>query len=269
MTIHKFSAWEEEVGAVGHDCEVCLNGDTPTPMIFTFRTMNIPPHLRYGLINKVDSEGRTYFSMGWEAGVEGNGDGISMPTSPATMAGIFEYDKVRAWLVGYIAGTYASDYGWMSAGCKLGDPEEHNVTPLDKFIQLVEATGCFPKDSLANDLFARRILETAMDSMSTDPLVGVRLMKSAVENRVIRIKVQPTFDGHPTLIARDRAVAVARYIDSLDRSIFGWFWTDTSRMEYALAVAANTRRNNVTGERRVKRVLRQNGCPNNCSCYMD
>lgn len=249
MTIHKFSAWIEEVGMVGNDCEVCLNGPIPTPAIFAFRTMNVAPHERYRLVGlKADSE-RSWFSLGWEAGIESINDDNAVPTSPNHwgLGGIMMYDKVRAWTVGFLSGRYASDNDFAAVGCVHSDPEEHTLTPLGKFIREVEFAGKFPSDSLADDEYARDLIEICMNRNKSVKQTIV-MISGAIDADIVRVKTNHKFDPNPTVIRRPGDdTPYAAYIKGLDATVIGWFWTSLKSMVPQLAEVARKRRCEVIG----------------------
>lgn len=223
MTIHKFTPWAEEEGTPGIDCGTCLHGESPTPMLFAFVTMNIAPHQRQELMDRKLTVNETFFSNGWTAGIEGDSSGAHAPFV-GTVNKFFDYDDTRAWLVGYIAGRYASENEWLNPVCRLTDVSDHTPDPLRQYASRIESAGDFPRGSLRGDVIARGIIQVLMEA-DTEPFMAAGIIGQAVSQGTIKVKTATRFDSNPTVDSRDLNKSYAEYIAILDERHLGWYWT--------------------------------------------
>lgn len=94
-------------------CEESRDSDTPTPLEFAFELLGVNHHdQKTSMVSMVDTqEPRTFFSQGWEAGVESNLDLTQMPSNYRNP------QESRAWLVGFVAGQYAGANGYPAPFC--------------------------------------------------------------------------------------------------------------------------------------------------------
>lgn len=247
----QFSVHLEELGASGHDCEVCFNGPEATPMTAAFVALGIPPHQRYEMLNSkthVGEEFRSLFTMGWEVGVEGNLD----EDTPMDLK-LFGRNRqawahdIRVWMLGFVAGRYAHQHGWQSASCKLGDPAEHVLAgSLESYVEEVRKAGTFPK-SFTEDKAVRGLVGVCFDAGNRSD-VAARVVAKAIELGAVRLHVEGVNYAPEIIVGSDRGEAYFHYAQLLDQTAPGWHWTDLGWMSMGLARQATERRLRATGE---------------------
>lgn len=96
-----------------HACEESSESEIPTPLEFAFELLGVnfvdQKHQLVSMVN--DKTARTFFSEGWDSGLDYTLDDSSLPVDYK------QRDESRAWLVGFVAGQYAGAHGYPSPTC--------------------------------------------------------------------------------------------------------------------------------------------------------
>lgn len=121
--------WSASQYYAAHTCKTCADAPNPTPLEYAQQLLNVYNYQMQPLLTTYGDE----FSNGWLMGVEGRSE-----YRPVPIGETYDNRPTQAFLMGLIAGRFASVNNWSSPVCRDGDPTvnghvwiEPVISPID------------------------------------------------------------------------------------------------------------------------------------------
>lgn len=100
-----------------HICKPCADAPVPTPLELGIEVMQARNIVTPSILKDED------FSAGWHMGIE------SSPYDPRPektgLMPLDDDDRMRNWLIGFVAGRYADEFQWGTPHCRHLDEDGH------------------------------------------------------------------------------------------------------------------------------------------------